>query len=78
VGIRNDLEDEYRFSSDKKLSVESDALNIVKIKLSKFLDNSTIKDLETDIDGRINAAVELAKKSELPEVAELISGVYFD
>ena len=78
VGIRNDLEDEYRFSSDKIFSIESDALNIMKMKLMKFLDSSSIQALEASIDEEINKSVDLAKISDLPEVAELMSGVYFD
>ena len=78
VGIRNDLDDEYRFQSDKKFSLESDALNIMQIKLKKFLDSSVIKTIEADIDEEINAAVELAQKSDLPQITELMSGVYFD
>jgi len=78
VGIRNDLEDEYRYSADKIFSIESDALKIMKRKLEKFLDSSSILALEASIDDEINAAVELAKKSDLPEISELLSGVYFD
>ena len=78
VGIRKDLEDEYRLPSDKNFSVEYDALKIMKIKLSRFYDSTSIAVLEAGIDEEINTAVELAKKSALPKITELTSGVYFD